>query len=504
MSKLQKIIVRTALGLLIVLGLGATGASAQDLNANNQLEIINLSGTGALLGETTEFTVSAINADDQIVWDFGDGTTATGENVKHSYIETGSYNIGVQVVSTDGTLKTDTLSLTVYSEYIVALIDRSVTAEETKTLAASAAKHDLYLKTLKINELQTLYQRERSLTDLLVSTAPILSQAELLIDWTQGTVGLSSLLAAQQTPNAIPLNLSDQIIISVTNKISFDGRLAQLTYDIVKPTALVLAEKEALPVLVSSATLEELTTNLQQTGTNFEIIKKKSPSLSERVSIVNFFFPGVEYLAKRGLALNTLIIFLALPLIALFFIVGKQIIGLRTFGLYVPALLATALLPLGLVPGLIVFIGSIAVTELIRPSFRWMRLSFLPRSAIMVTAVTLLFLGFFVVAGALDYTHLLPYVVFPALLSIPLIEKFASVRIEKGRSVAMRYTLETLLMVVISFVVVNLPAINTLIISYPETIIIVALLAFLVGRFTGLRLVEYYRFQDLTRALRRS
>ncbi|MFC1632767.1 7TM domain-containing protein [Patescibacteria group bacterium] len=503
MKNPNKYIIPILLSALILFGVGLQGVGAQELEAEQQLEIVNLSGTDALINEAVSFTVPSADDEDQVIWNFGDDTVVTGKTVEKTYSETGVYDISVSVIASDGTLEVGTLAVSVFSEYIVALIDRSVMAEEIKTLATTAAEHNIYLKTLRADELQTLYQRERSLTDLLVNTAPVLSQAKLLIDWTQGTVGLASLLAAQQAPNAVPLDLSNQIIISVTKTISFDKRIAQLTYDVINPVGLVLTEKETLPVLVASESLRDVTENLQQTGTNFEIIQQTSPPLSERVSIVNFFFPGVEFVAKRGLPLNTLVIFLALPLIALFFIIGKQVIGLRTFGLYIPVLLTVALLPLGLVTGLVVFLGSLFITELIRPSFRWMRLSFLPRSAIMVTAITLLFLGFFVVAGTLDYIHLLPYAIFPALLSIPLIEKFASVRIEKSRSAAIRYTLETMLMVVISFVVINLPVINTLIISYPETIIIVALLAFLVGRFTGLRIVEYYRFQDLIRALRR-
>ena len=49
-------------------------------------------------------------------WDFGDGTTATGQNVIHSYSDTGTYTVSLIVVSANGCSNTTTQTVTVNAE----------------------------------------------------------------------------------------------------------------------------------------------------------------------------------------------------------------------------------------------------------------------------------------------------------------------------------------------------------------------------------------------------
>jgi hypothetical protein len=49
-------------------------------------------------------------------WDFGDGTTATGQNVIHSYGDTGTYTVSLIVISANGCSNTTTQTVTVNAE----------------------------------------------------------------------------------------------------------------------------------------------------------------------------------------------------------------------------------------------------------------------------------------------------------------------------------------------------------------------------------------------------
>ncbi|MBK5190585.1 MAG: PQQ-binding-like beta-propeller repeat protein, partial [Methanosarcinales archaeon] len=51
-------------------------------------------------------------------WDFGDGTTATGEVVTHSYHETGNYNVTLNVTDYYGLTNTTTKTVSVYRDYL--------------------------------------------------------------------------------------------------------------------------------------------------------------------------------------------------------------------------------------------------------------------------------------------------------------------------------------------------------------------------------------------------
>ncbi len=67
------------------------------------------------LGESTEFNYSAPVYRPTYIWDLGDGTTAEGENIEHTYSAPGTYTASVEVYNDDDELMfTDTKEITIY------------------------------------------------------------------------------------------------------------------------------------------------------------------------------------------------------------------------------------------------------------------------------------------------------------------------------------------------------------------------------------------------------
>jgi PKD repeat protein len=68
------------------------------------------------VGESATFDASKSSAIGTIVsyqWSFGDGTNGTGAVVSHSYNETGTYQVGLNVTDSDGLRSFETLTTTV-------------------------------------------------------------------------------------------------------------------------------------------------------------------------------------------------------------------------------------------------------------------------------------------------------------------------------------------------------------------------------------------------------
>jgi hypothetical protein len=68
------------------------------------------------VGESATFDASKSGAIGTIVsyeWSFGDGTNGTGAVVSHSYNETGTYRVGLNVTESDGLSSSETLTITV-------------------------------------------------------------------------------------------------------------------------------------------------------------------------------------------------------------------------------------------------------------------------------------------------------------------------------------------------------------------------------------------------------
>jgi PKD repeat protein/uncharacterized protein YraI len=103
-------------------GAQGTDTATMHVTVHDQPPTAAISGpTNALVGETLSFDGSGSSDDGSIVsytWDFGDGATASGVNVSHSYGEAGSYNIILAVTDAGGLSDTSTYTV---------LIEESVT-----------------------------------------------------------------------------------------------------------------------------------------------------------------------------------------------------------------------------------------------------------------------------------------------------------------------------------------------------------------------------------------
>src|SRR5262249_22255657 len=139
-----------------------------------------------------------------------------------------------------------------------------------------------------------------------------------------------------------------------------------------------------------------------------------------------------------------------------------------------------------------------------------------PRIAILLTLIIVLLLGAIIVAspygvGADNYIALLPLVILTHM-----IERFWTLDVEDGTAASLRTLISTVVVAVaVSFtihfdVVVNGVAqllgsgpvvrpdvLRATLFRYPEALGLVIAAQFLVGRYTGYRLTELFRFQDL-------
>jgi hypothetical protein len=82
---------------------------------------------------------------------------------------------------------------------------------------------------------------------------------------------------------------------------------------------------------------------------------------------------------------------------------------------------------------------------------------------------------------------------------VALAEQFVSAQIEQGFSAAVFLTTETLVLSIVTYYLVSWDPFQSLILAYPELIFLTLIINFLLGRWTGLRLMEYYRFRQVRR-----
>lgn len=212
--------------------------------------------------------------------------------------------------------------------------------------------------------------------------------------------------------------------------------------------------------------------------------------------------PITNFFLTEGVPFDTVILILMLPIIATFIAFLRQVGGIKAFGIYTPLIVTFAFLATnGLKYGITIFATVILVGMAMRFILKPFRLLYLPRVAIMLTAVAIFILGILLIGGEMRRTGLAAVSIFPILIMITIVEKFVAVQIEKGNKAAIILAIETLLISIFGFFIASSETLIRLLAMYPWIILFTIPINILLGKWTGLRISEYFRFKEIFKHL---
>ena len=201
---------------------------------------------------------------------------------------------------------------------------------------------------------------------------------------------------------------------------------------------------------------------------------------------------------SQGVPQETIVLLLMLPIVATIIAFARQIIGIKGFGIYTPLIIAFAFLATGLKYGLAFFVVILLVGTLMRLLVKKFRLLYLPRMAIVLNIVALAILILFLIGAYTEQKGLILAPVFAILIMITLVEKFVVAQIEQGARGAIILTTETLILSVVCYWIASWSWLQNLVLLYPVWIILISIVAnIFLGKWTGLRLSEYFRFREV-------
>lgn len=209
-----------------------------------------------------------------------------------------------------------------------------------------------------------------------------------------------------------------------------------------------------------------------------------------------FIQVAVRNAVGNGIPANILVLLLLFPVVASFIAISRHIIGLRGFGVYTPAVLAVAFVSTGITTGLILFFLIFLTTTLGKIIITRMKLQYLPRTAVLLWSVSTVIFAILLFAPAVPlFASIVSAGIFPMLVLILLSENFMEAQLSGNFKKAVELTLETLILAVVSAVLLRTLVVQQFVITHPEvTILGVLLVDILVGRYTGLRITELFRF----------
>ncbi len=203
---------------------------------------------------------------------------------------------------------------------------------------------------------------------------------------------------------------------------------------------------------------------------------------------------------SAGVPANTIVLLLLLPIVAFVIAFTRNVIGIRGFGIFLPAALSVVFVATGPIVGIGLFLAIVIVSTAVRMVLRALKLKlqYLPRMAFILWAVVSGVLGILFLAPVLKFPELSNVSIFAVLIMVLLAEDFTRVQLGKSVKTAISLTFETLILSLISYLALTVRTLQHYVLLNPEISLIgVAFLDFLLGKYTGLRIMEFYRFRKL-------
>ena len=200
---------------------------------------------------------------------------------------------------------------------------------------------------------------------------------------------------------------------------------------------------------------------------------------------------------------NTYRVLLMVPLGAMIIVFLRNVIGIQTFGTFMPVLIALSFRETQLVAGLILFALIVSLGLAVRFYLEHLRLLLVPRLAAVVSVVIMLMLAISVLAHNLGFERALALSLFPMVILAMTIERMSVVWEEHGASDAITQGLGSLAVAAAAYALMANRQLEHLLFVFPELLLVLLAITLLLGRYTGYRLSELFRFGRMQDSMRR-
>ena len=202
---------------------------------------------------------------------------------------------------------------------------------------------------------------------------------------------------------------------------------------------------------------------------------------------------------RAQVPLQALTLILVLPVIAAIIVVVRTVIGVETFGTFSPVIVSLAFLATGLQWGAAIFAVIVGVGAFVRALLQHVRLQLVARLAILIAVVAGVMAGLTVIGASFGIGALMNVSIFPMVIMSNVIENFTTSQAEFGTREAVRLTVNTLGLAAVCYLAIEPTGLQSLLLTFPELLLVAIAVDIGLGKWRGLRLLEYLRFLDLTR-----
>lgn len=295
-----------------------------------------------------------------------------------------------------------------------------------------------------------------------------------------------------------------KILFTLLLVLSLTGTAVKPTEAITKQPIKPTVTSTVSPIIAITPTVViKVSENITEPGSAETVYRLETILENSRTGNwngINTIKKAVEAAIDRGVAANTIVLLLLLPLIATLVSVLHYIFGLSGYGIFMPTMMAVAFLATGIVGGMVLFGMILTVTLFSNYVLRRFKLHFWPARSINLMFITL---GTFVLMMVSTYWKLVDISqisIFPILFMIMLTEEFVRTQLAKSKSEAKKLMIGTLILAVVGAVTMQVRQVQELVLLHPGISLTLGLVInMIVGNYSGIRWSEISRFRKAIR-----
>jgi len=188
---------------------------------------------------------------------------------------------------------------------------------------------------------------------------------------------------------------------------------------------------------------------------------------------------------------------LMVPIVVLILTVFRNFVGVRTYGTFMPALIALAMLNTGLFWGVFLLLWLVALGMGARLYLAKLRLLMVPRiGSLLIIVVILMFLTS-VSCNLMGLSGGLNIAFFPMIIITMTIERMSVVWEERGGFESLLQGAGSLVVAVCAYPLITNEFVENLFFVFPELLLPLLAGTVAMGRYSGYRLTELFRFKSL-------
>ena len=269
--------------------------------------------------------------------------------------------------------------------------------------------------------------------------------------------------------------------------------------------AVTLDGSRVLPIVYDAAPVVD-GDGFRRLGVSWSVARNFESQLVRAMERGEEYAPWVNATSLLTLPIDLQLVFrvlLLIPLGALIIVVLKQVIGMPAFGTFMPILIALAFRETSLFTGMVLFTGIVAVGLLLRAYFNQLQLLLVPRLAAVLIIVTFLMMTIALIGEAAGMQTGLSISLFPLVIITMTIERMSITWEEDGAKSALMKAAGSLAGAVPGYWILTNEYIEHFAIVFPELLLIVLAVVLLLGRYTGYKVTEFFRFRVLADSIER-